>query len=245
MMAQGAKRAPAPKQGGSYGYCLYSQGTGPVDSSLMVAIWRGDTEAVHRLLGSGAELNVLFRLDCDDGNEKLRTTPLINAIEAAALPAFRSRLDMLELLLNHGADPNFRAPQGISPLQMAASLGEIPSDVTKILLQHGARVDDQNKGGETALLIASQRKNGLAVIRELVAAGANIYATNNLGHNAVMLAAWQHYKDNVKILVDLGVPPCAVDNDGKTAIDQARTNLNEDPGKQEIIAFLQEKCGRQ
>jgi len=25
----------------------------------------------------------------------------------------------------------------------------------------------------------------------------------------------------------------------------AKTNLNEDPGKQEIISFLQEKCGRQ
>jgi serine/threonine-protein phosphatase 6 regulatory ankyrin repeat subunit A len=125
---------------------------------------------------------------------------------------------------------------------MAASLGDLAS--IKALLKHGARVDDRNEGGETALLIAAQRKNGPTVIRELVAAGANIYAVNNFGHNAVMLAAWQHEEDNVKVLVDLGVAPCARDDDGKTAIDQAKSNLNEDPGKQEIIAFLQEKCGR-
>lgn len=50
--------------------------------------------------------------------------------------------------------------------------------VTKILLRHGARVDDRDDGGETALLIAAQRENGPAVIQELTAAGADIHAVN-------------------------------------------------------------------
>ncbi|HKV95268.1 MAG TPA: ankyrin repeat domain-containing protein [Candidatus Angelobacter sp.] len=50
--------------------------------------------------------------------------------------------------------------------------------MTKILLRHGARVDDRDDGGETALLIAAQRENGPAVIQELTAAGADIHAVN-------------------------------------------------------------------
>ena len=49
--------------------------------------------------------------------------------------------------------------------------------------------------------------------------------------------------DAVKFLVGLGADACAKNNDGETAIDMTQTNLNDDPGKHEIIAFLQKKCG--
>ena len=223
---------------------MYSAAIGPVKSPLMIAIWQGDRDALQNLVKTVASLNILIPLDCYDGTKKLYTTPLIQAIQAADSSRFRSRSPgMLEFLLNHGADPNFQPPEGISPLQMAASEGEAPLSVAKTLLRHGSRVDDRDDGGETALLIAAQRENGAAVIQELAAAGADIHAVNKFGNNAVMLAAWQHYEDNVKVLVDLGVSPCLANYEGETAIDQAKSNRNEDPGKHEIIAFLQEKCG--
>ncbi|HKV95267.1 MAG TPA: hypothetical protein VJW20_22170 [Candidatus Angelobacter sp.] len=46
------------------------------------------------------------------------------------------------------------------------------------------------------------------------------------------------------LLAKIGVDACAIGKDGKTAIDMAKSNLNDDPGKQEIIAFLPEKCVR-
>ncbi|HKR95820.1 MAG TPA: ankyrin repeat domain-containing protein, partial [Candidatus Angelobacter sp.] len=107
-----------------------------------------------------------------------------------------------------------------------------------------AHIDTRDADEETAFLEAAQRGNGLAIMEELVRAGANIHAVNDLGDNAIMLAAWQHHLENVKLLIRLGVDPCAKSNDGETAIDMAKTNLNDDPGKQEIIALLQEKCGR-
>ncbi|HZS28904.1 MAG TPA: ankyrin repeat domain-containing protein [Candidatus Angelobacter sp.] len=211
----------------------------------MVAIWQADSDTVAKLLNSGMTVNSFIPLDCNDGNKPLLTTPLLNAIQAADSSHFRSRSpEMVEFLLNHGADPNFRPPEGLSPLQMAASEGEAPLSVTKLLLRHGARVDDRDDGGETALLIAAQRKNGPAVVQELAAAGADIHAVNEFGHNALMLAAWQHYKDTVILLAKIGVDACAIGKDGKTASDMAKTNLNDDLGKQEIISFLQEKCGR-
>lgn len=231
----------------AWGYCSYSSKTGPVKAPLMVAIWQGDIETVAKLLNSGMAVNALVPLDCYDGDKPLLTSPLLNAIlakEAVRFHAHGQNLhgqEMVEFLLYHGADPSLLVQNSV-PLHMAASLGDL--DSIKALLKHGARVDDRNEGGETALVMAAQRENGPAMIQELVAAGADINALNNLGDNAVMLAAWQHHFDAVKLLVGLGVDACAKNDEGETAIDQAKTNLNEDPGKQEIISFLQEKCGR-
>jgi len=230
----------------AWGYCSYSSKTGPVKAPLMVAIWQGDIETVAKLLNSTMTVNALVPLDCHDGGKPLLTSPLLNAILAKHALRFHAHgqnlhgQEMVEFLLDHGADPSLLV-QNFGPLHMAASLGDI--DSIKALLKHGARVDDRNEGGETPLLIAAQRENGPAMIQELVAAGADIHALNNLGSNAVMLAAWQHHFDAVKLLVELGVFPCLINYGLETAIDEATSNLNEDPGKKEIIAFLQEKCG--
>jgi len=236
MMAQGQKMAPAPKQGGSHGYCLYSQGTGPVDSPLMVAIWRGDTQAVSRLMASDHDLNRTFTIPCNDGGDDLKTTPLLNAIRGG-------HVEMVQFLLEHGANPLFRASPSGSALLAAATLGNVL--IVRLLLQHGAIVDDAGSDGETPLLRAAERPNNLAVIKELIAMKADVHAVTDAGNNTVMLAAGAHRADAVKFLVELGVDPCAKNDDGETAIDRANSNLNEDPGKHEIIAFLQEKCGHQ
>jgi len=230
----------------AWGYCSYSSQTGPVKSPLMVAIWQGDTETVAKLLNSGMTVNALVPLDCHDGGKPLLTSPLLNAILAKDALRFHTHgqklhgQGMVEFLLDRGADPSLLV-QNFGPLHMAASLGDLAS--IKALLKHGARVDNRDEGGETALLMVAQRENGPAVIQELVAAGADINSLNNLGDNAVMLAAWQHHLDAVKFLVGLGADACAKNNDGETAIDMTQTNLNDDPGKHEIIAFLQKKCG--
>lgn len=225
------------------GYCSYPEATGPVNTPLMVAIWQGDIATVKSQLHTVATLNILFPLDCSEGH-KLQTTPLIHAIQSASTSRFRLQSQaMVKFLLEHGAEANFSTSEEPAPLQMAASLGNISPDITKTLLRYGAKVDGRDRNGETALLIAAQRENGPAVIRELVAAGADFHAVNGSGINAVMLAAWQHYQENVKLLVDIGIDACARDKEGKTAIDWAKTNLNEDPAKPEIISFLQGKCG--
>lgn len=208
----------------AWGYCSYSSKTGPVKSPLMVAIWQGDIETVAKLLNSGMAVNALVPLDCNDGGKPLLTSPLLNAILAKDSLLFRTHgkdlhgQEMVEFLLDHGADPSLLV-QNFGSLHMAASLGD--HDSIKALLKHGVRVDDRNEDGETALLMAAQRENGPAVIQELVAAGADINALNNLGDNAVMLAAWQHHLDTVQLLVGLGVDACAKNNKGETAIDQA------------------------
>jgi ankyrin repeat protein len=234
--AQAHNTAPLPKKAGSHGYCLYSQGTGPVNSPLMIAIWQGNTERVSKMIESEKDLNKTFSIACHNNEDgDIKTTPLLNAIRGG-------HSEMVKLLLCHGANPLFRADPNWNPLLAAVSYGNVA--IVRLLLQHGAIVDDRAYDGETPLMQAAQRPNTIAVINELIAAKADIHAVDKLGNNAVMLAAWQHRPEVVKLLVELGGDGCAKNDDGETAIDQARS-LNEDPGKHEIIAFLQEKCGRQ
>jgi ankyrin repeat protein len=236
-MAQGQKLTLAPKARCSNAYCIYSQATGPVNSPLMIAIWRGDIQSAGRMISSARDLNKSFTISCNDGGTALQTTPLINAIEGA-------HPEMVEFLLRHGANPLFRASSDLSPLEVAASRRNASVAIVRLLLQHGALVDDRNMGGGTPLMGAVERPNNIAVIRELIAAKADIQAVDLEGDTTVMLAAAAHRLEAVKLLVGLGADACAKNNDGETAIDQAKTNLNNDPGKQEIISFLREKCGR-
>jgi ankyrin repeat protein len=73
-------------------------------------------------------------------------------------------------LLNNGADPNLAGAGGDTPLIAAARAGF--NEASAWLLELGAKVDGINRMGETALIIAVQRRN-LAMVRRLLAAGAD------------------------------------------------------------------------
>jgi ankyrin repeat protein len=73
-------------------------------------------------------------------------------------------------LLSQGADPNVAARDGQRPLIAAARLGF--TTAVAQLLARNAKVDAENKMGETALIAAVQQRHA-PVVRLLLAAGAN------------------------------------------------------------------------
>lgn len=221
----------------AHAYCSYPDLVGPVNTPLMVAIWRGDRDAVSRLMGSTLDLK--FKI-CSDSDKDHFTTPLINAIHGVS--SRRNTGDhegMVEFLLLHGASPNFSPQASYTPLEAAASLGNL--NMVKALLRYGAAIDAKYRG--QAPLVSAVESGHIEVVQELIAAGADPKVRDSIGNNLVSVAADRRDEEMVKFLVQLGVDPCAKDNDGNDAIYWASMDLNENPHKQPIIDFLRSQCG--
>ena len=91
--------------------------------------------------------------------------------ETALIVAISRRDDeWTGFLLTQGADPNFQARNGDTPLIAAARVGF--RQAAEWLIDMGARVDLDNRMGETPLIVAVQQRQ-LPIVRLLLAAGAD------------------------------------------------------------------------
>ncbi len=102
---------------------------------LMLAAYRGHSDAVHLLLRAGAEINRMS----DQGT-------------VCAGIAFVGDKALLRQLLEAGADPNLSAADGISPIMYAAMNGDV--EILEMLLQHGADPLAKDAEGQTAWFYA-------------------------------------------------------------------------------------------
>ena len=89
---------------------------------------------------------------------------------ALAIVVKRRDLNWVKFLLSKGADPKIADRQDVTPLMHAAMLGFV--EAADEMLKIGAPVDQANRRGETALILAVQRKDA-AMVRLLVRSGAN------------------------------------------------------------------------
>ncbi|KAJ5380404.1 ankyrin repeat-containing protein [Penicillium cataractarum] len=85
------------------------------------------------------------------------------------LAARRGHLEILEILLDHGADIEIRNPVGMTPLMIAAREGQC--EVVKVLLARGANHAAQTRDHSTALLWAL-RAGMVDAVKMLIAHGA-------------------------------------------------------------------------
>ncbi len=93
----------------------------------------------------------------------------------------RRDITWLRYLVGRGANVNARDSRGVTPLQMAVSLGWI--DGVRYLVESKARLDETNVAGETPLISAVHRKD-LAMLRILLGAGADPDRADNSGRSA-------------------------------------------------------------
>ena len=122
---------------------------------LLTAIYRGDLQAVDRLIAGGANVRAANR----EG-----VTPLAMACLDGDLP-------IIDRLLKAGADPKQRGPNGETLLMFAARNGRV--DVITRLHAAGADVNArEGLRGTTALMWAAEQRHPGAV-KALLAAGAD------------------------------------------------------------------------
>ncbi len=157
---------------------------------LICAVKGNRTEAVRLLLAHHADPNNLSAFGC-------------SPLDFAADGGYE---EIAKLLLEAGADPNgFRshdnAGDGLSPLFQSFKAGRV--DFVKLLLAHGARLNDTNNCGDTALIQAARWPHA-EVLAFLVEQGQSVNAHNHFGYTALMYAATNGCEENIRFLLGRG-----------------------------------------
>jgi ankyrin repeat protein len=161
---------------------------------LLEAVMRGDIEQTRTWIARGENVNA--------ANE-YGQRPLGLAVRCG-------NLELVELLLAHGADVNAKCEADSStPLHMAAEQGW--KSIAKLLIAHGAELEGEDKLGRTPAeraLKADQRK----MVRLLAAYRSGV---------TIHVAAYLGEIDTVKRLLKERVTVDAKDADGQSALEYA------------------------
>jgi len=112
---------------------------------LHLAAFNEELEAVQMLLGHNADINSL--------NKEGQTPLYVTLFDRTHLSQDNAN-GVVQRLLEHGADPNTRDHnQSSTPLHRASCRGWL--EIARLLLSHGAKVDEKDKEGRTPLQVAS------------------------------------------------------------------------------------------
>ena len=163
---------------------------------LHVAVTQGNLTLTKLLLENGA------LPDCADANG----TPLQQAM---GLDECNS-LQIIEMLLSHNANPNFKDHSNIpSPMHMAAARSS--GVIIKSLLRKGGNIDVTDFMGETPLHKAIRFRRDIEIINLLLEHGASVSSSNNQGDTALHLAVLHSVDSVIQFLMKSGAD-CAIAN---------------------------------
>ncbi|KAF8492409.1 hypothetical protein F5888DRAFT_1909189 [Russula emetica] len=153
----------------------------------------------------------------------------VTPIHAAASAG---QVDILSLLIQHGADVNGRNRIGDTPLFLASMNARL--EAGQFLLNHGADIDARNEFNNTALIYAIFWGN-IEFARMLLERGAVINARCQCDKTPLHCATGEGRTELVRLLLDHGADVSARDGDGDTP-----SELGSHDGYPEIVELLSE-----
>ncbi|WP_257281820.1 ankyrin repeat domain-containing protein [Endozoicomonas sp. ISHI1] len=121
--------------------------------------------------------------------------------EALVLASCQGHKEIVERLINAGANLNVRTKNGATPLYIAAEMGH--TDIATLLIESGADLNACTKDGTTPLLIAAQKGN-IDIVKLLIEAGADLNADLWDGTTPLLIPVGEGYIDCVEALADAG-----------------------------------------
>ena len=219
-------------------------------TALMLACQKGNIDVVNGLLIAGANPHI----HDDSGNTWLHY----------ASYGYCSK-EVLEVVINHGADVNATNGANVTTLMEASQKGNV--DAIKVLLKAGAdpNITDTdgntclheavyyeypinvllNAGanpniattyGYTCLHTAVQKQCCIEVLQAIINHGVDVNATSKENITAVMLACKEGNNDVINVLLNAGADPNITDGDGNTCLHYAALNDSSTDVLQAIIS---------
>jgi Ankyrin repeats (3 copies) len=165
--------------------------------SLSTAIRQSDLEGVRKIIHSGAKLNIW---------DEYHSFPLSEASKLG-------NADLVEELLQAGANPNLVGPSRDTALQAAAWNCKV--GVAKVQLAHGAAVNAADGNGEAPLALSAQTCPDGEMTQVLLDAKADPNPKAKGGYTALMAAARNPIV--AEKLLKAGADPAAKSDSGNTA----------------------------
>lgn len=157
------------------------------DSSLLDGAHRGNLSEVLSALRSGANINARW----DDG-----TTALWQAVG-------RGDSNMVESLLKWNPDPNLSQDGCRRTPLMTLHGGSTDATIAKLLLDHGAKLEEKDRDGLTALSYAAiSGRRGVAEL--LVNRGADVNARDKSGATLLGFAKKYNQQEIMQLLKSRG-----------------------------------------
>ncbi len=174
------------------------------DLSVINAIYHRDTEAATSLLRGGAELNYLD----NDG-----VSPLYVAM-------INCNPELMEMLLEHGADPDLRLRDGDTVVIKSSELGYLPE--TNTLLKYNASIDIRSRGRTAIVAAASSGHYTVAKLLREKGANVDTRGREDLRETPLMEAVRANDLEQVAIYLKLGADVTLVNSAGLTAVGIAK-----------------------
>ena len=236
---------------------------------LMLTARLGYISIVEMLLNRGANtrhvnnnnqslLELAVQSECKELVEKFLKANIGNSVDILNRSLLlidnptdvRSGIEMVEMLLNAGANIECRKSLGGNTPLMNAVWNARVLDLIKMLLERGANVNSVNYLGQTSLMCVTF--DCASVVELLLDRGADINHEDNEGNTPLIIAASRNYLDVmntlINTLINRGADIMHTNNKGQTGLTLARKNKCKDTPKRlkELIDAKSKKedCSR-
>ncbi|MDD5456105.1 MAG: ankyrin repeat domain-containing protein [Candidatus Margulisbacteria bacterium] len=174
------------------------------DTAFLKAARWGQYSCAKKIMAAGVDLD-------EENNE---------GQSALILAVLGLHLQMVRDLIEAGADVNHSDVKGDTVLHHLIRKG-FPSTIIDMLKSRGAKLDEYNYEMLSPLMLASTIPDREEQMEFLIAAGANINKTDNMGRPAVYLAIEKNNMEALQLLLDKGANVNFCISTGVTPLDLA------------------------